>query len=543
MRLPTLIADSGKPLGEGLLLAVHAPFGTDETLSGFPDGLTLQVEQHPLVQSLLQVAGAGVHVVALIDRVGDDTWLLDIPGGQPAAMKLVSRWKQDMSSPRNLAGFLEEAHRRYPAAPLVLALEGHGAGYLPEIDRRQLTPSNVTEGGKFEWQYSDKEAAPILPAGFPILPAGFPILPVNHMPMSTYGLGLALKLARDKGVPMASVIHFDNCFNMSVEVLHTVAPYADYATGYNNYNFFTSGASYPKVFQNLQAAGSATAGQLALWFADEQHAHLQALVGHPIVAGVVQLSRMEGISQGIDGLSDALLDAMRNAPAGDRPAVLDLIQKAIELAQQYDSEPGWDLETPDQLTDICSFADRLSQLAGHLPAVQARAADLVKLLGGIKRHGDKAVPWLDDSGRIVWDFTERTLAMNIFLPDPVRTGQWDWRSTYYVDVNPDPSKPLVQPGVIEFLKVTNWVEFLVEYHKEVPFKAFHVGSIPLLPPTRPQGGYTGGKGGTGGTGGTGSKLGVRTVPPPAQRPRWPLGNLGQRMADWLKRSRGDGQPS
>lgn len=532
MQLPSLIAETGKPLGEGLLLAVHAPFGTDETLSSFPDGLSTNVEQHPLVQSLVQVAATGVHVVALIDRVGDDTWLLDIPGGQPAAMKLVSRWKQDMSSPRNLAGFLEEAHRRYPAAPLVLALEGHGAGYLPEIDRRQLTPSNVTEGGKYEWQYSDKEAAPvlpggypILPGGYPILPGGYPILPVNHLPMSTYGLGLALKLARDRGVPMASVIHFDNCFNMSVELLHTVAPFADYATGYNNYNFFTAGASYPKVFQALQSAGSATAHQLAQWFADEQHAHLQTMDAHPIVAGVVQLSRMEGIAQGIDALSDALLVALRNASPADRPALLDLIQKAIEASQQYDSEPGWELETPDQLTDICSFADRLMQYAGGLPAVQSAAADLVKLLDGIKRHGDKDVPWMDATGQIVWDFTERTLAMNIFLPDPLRTGQWDWRSTYYVDVNPDPAKPLVQPGVIEFLKATNWVEFLVEYHKDVPFKAFHVGSIPMLPPSRGKGEY-------------GGKPSDYTLPSPKPRLRWPLGRLGLRVAEWLQRGGG-----
>ncbi len=54
-------------------------------------------------------------------------------------------------------------------------------------------------------------------------------------------------------MPRLAAIHFDNCFNMSVEVLHTVAPHADYATGYMNYNFFTAGAAYPKVFERLRA--------------------------------------------------------------------------------------------------------------------------------------------------------------------------------------------------------------------------------------------------------------------------------------------------
>ena len=51
-----------------------------------------------------------------------------------------------------------------------------------------------------------------------------------------------------KGVRKPAVIHFNNCFNMSVEVLHTVAPHADFATGYGNYNFFTAGEPYPEVF-------------------------------------------------------------------------------------------------------------------------------------------------------------------------------------------------------------------------------------------------------------------------------------------------------
>lgn len=531
----------------GTVLAIYAPFGTDEVLSTFPEKATLSVETHPLVAAMKGVAAAGTQVVALVDRFDDDTWLVEVPAGAPEAIRFTPRWKQDMASHRTLTGFLLEVHRKAPGAAMVLALEGHGAGYLPELDRRLLTWKNTTEDGRFEWHFSDQDSAPVkssgdpvLPMGYPGLPMGYPGLPVNHSFMSTWALGKALSNAVKQGCPRPSVIHFNNCFNMSVEVLHTVAPYADYAAGYNNYNFFTSGAAYPAVFQKLQAQGSASAQDLAQWFSDENHAGLAAKGHHPTVGGVVHLARMEGIATGIDSLSDALLDAMRSASLADRPAVLDMIQKAIEMAQQYDSEPGWQLETPDQLTDICSFAAALGSVASSFPAVQSAAWTLVKLLDGIKRYGDRDTPWLDDTGTITWDFTEKTLAMNIFLPDPVRTGQWDWRSTYYVDVNPDPSKPLVQPGVIEFLKATNWVEFLVEYHKEVKFKSFHVGSIPQLPPFN--GKYDGGsKPPT--TGGTPPAGGGGTTVPRQPRFRWPLGRIGIRLSVLLSTDKPGDQPA
>jgi hypothetical protein len=66
---------------------------------------------------------------------------------------------------------------------------------------------------------------------------------------------------------------------------------------------------------------------------------------------------------------------------------------------------------------------------------------LASLLKDIKQYGDKGMPWMADEpheGQYVWDFTEPTLAMNIFLPDPLREGQWDWRSNYYIDTDPQP---------------------------------------------------------------------------------------------------------
>jgi hypothetical protein len=477
---------------DSVLLAVYAPFGTDSTLSSYPGAQQQPLTQHPLVRHLLQVAGAGVHVSALIDRVGENTYLVEIPAGEPGRICITSSWKEDMSSPLALAGFLQRAHACHPKAALVLSLEGHGAGYLPEIDRTKLTVGNFTAGGKITWTISGEGSpvlptgSPILPTGSPILPTGSPILPVNHMPLSTWGIGDALRRAQACGVPKVAVLHFNNCFNMSAELLHTVMDQAEYATGYMNYNFFTAGETYPDVFRQFSPSGSQTTRQLAASFALGNQKFLERKGNHPTVGASVQLARMKDIADGIDSLACELLKALRANPLGSAPreAVAKAIQTAIENAQQYDTSSGggFGLDTPDELTDIGSLALTLQAPSALPDEVRDAASALAELLTDIKRYGSNDEPWLDISVR--WDFkpgVEHDLAMNILLPDPQRKGIWDWRSPYYMDINPNRNLPLVQPHVIDFLKETNWVEFIDEYHKGVPFNGLLPASIPDFP--------------------------------------------------------------
>jgi hypothetical protein len=498
MNLPRLLPEKSadRDRSDSVLLAVYAPFGTDDTLSTYPDGSAQTLAQHPLYEGLLKVAAQGVHVAALVDRTDDDTWLVEIDAGRPEDVRVTSRWKQDMDSPRNLAGFLRHAHQSHPDAAIVLALEGHGAGYLPEIDHRALSTANITQGGEVEWRIGGKqsgpfagaghptlpEGSPLLVMGSPVLPMGSPVLPVNHMPLSTWGLGAALKAALEAGVPKLSVIHFNNCFNMSIEVMHTIAPYAEYATGYPNYNFFTAGQSYPAVFEKLRQAGSASSQQLAQWFAEGNHEVLAAKKNHPTIGCVVRLGRLHSIAECIDDLADALLAALRGA--ADRPAVVAKIRRAIILAQQFDT-PGasFELETPDELTDIYSLASTLLRFDFRPHPVHPACRALQDALKGIKLTSDKDEPWVAHGQvpPVIWDFSSPQLAMNIFLPDPILLGRWDWRSPYYLDVNPDPTQPLVQPHIIEFVKVTDWVDFLIEYHKETPFVGLLPAAIPEFP--------------------------------------------------------------
>jgi hypothetical protein len=148
------------------------------------------------------------------------------------------------------------------------------------------------------------------------------------------------------------------------------------------------------------------------------------------------------------------------------------------------------------LTDLMSLAVALQapDLALDPQTVVPAAQALQGALDGIRQYGDKDRPWLvpDDSG-IEWDFSSPNLAMNILLPDPDLRGLWDWRSPYYMAVDAESDRPLVQPHVIDFLKITDWVDFIREYHRGVAFAGLLPAAIPAFPafnasyePTRKQ---------------------------------------------------------
>jgi hypothetical protein len=486
-KLPTLLPESKRPDGtDSVVLAVYAPFGSDPQLSNFPDGMRKPIAQQPLVQQLRQVAKLGVHVSALIDLVDDFSYLVEIPAGLPGQMRVHSTWKQSMSSPYALEGFLRHTRQHHPCSAVVLALEGHGTGYMPDLDTAQITPASTSNNGQISWSIDPQTVTatngtagpPLLGFAYPELPVPSPDVPHPQLPMSTWALGSALQRAgRIKGAGKIAVLHFNNCFNLSLEVLHTVADHADYATAYGNYNFFTAGSAYPKVFGRLRAAGSATRQQLAQWFALENQSALSTPPFFPTIGGAVRLSRMRGIVAALNTLADAMTAELKS----NRNVALPAIRGAIMGAQQYDTGGGYELETPDQLTDVMNLA-RALQKQPTLPAsVITAAAALEKLLAGVKQYGDNLPTSVDTSVR--WNFSSDGLAMNVLLPDPALQGRWDWRSPYY---GVGPTVAAVQPHVIPFLAPTAtgkcpWVEFLIEYHCGVPF----VGLLRVLPPLFP----------------------------------------------------------
>ena len=470
----------------GVTLVVYAPFGTDAALSRYPDAAAVPVDRHPLVRHLAEVARCGVHVSALVDLYRDGSYLVEMTANSRAAPRITSRWKLEMDGIATMAGFLRYSRLKRPGTAIVLALEGHGAGYLPELDLSVLTTSNLTQNGSIEWHIANGAGAPQLPMGSPLLPMalplqpmGSPLLPADHAPLSSYGLGQAMALAQVDGGQRVGVVHLNNCFNMSAELLHTIAPYADVATGYLNYNFFTAGEAYPVVFDRLRRAGTATTEQLAHWFADANRDLLASKSHHPTAAGVVQLSRMPLIARRIHTLARALIKALDSATPAQRPGVVRQVRSALRRAQKYDNEGSPKLGPADEMVDICSLATELSAFEVNAVPVQKAARALRSSLAGIKAYGASGVPWSEPG--VHWDFSRPDLAMNILCPDASLRGLWDWRSPYYLQVRLEPGVPAVQPHQIDFLKKSAWVDFIREYHREEPFLGVLAAEIPHLP--------------------------------------------------------------
>jgi hypothetical protein len=467
----------------GVTLVVYAPYGGDVALTDYPDGPVGSVDKHPLVRNLADVAACGVHVCALVDLVGDGTWLVEFTAKRRKP-SFTTRWKQQMDAIEPLRGLISYACEKRPGTTLVLGLEGHGAGYLPEIDRNVLTAGQVTDDGSFEWHIGQESGAPILPMGSPLLPMGSPLLPmgspllpIDHLPMSTWALGEALKRGLKGQAGRLGVILFNNCFNMSVEVLHTVAPWAEVAGGFANYNFFSAGEAYPAAFAELKANGNtATTEQMATWLVEANGRLLREKSHHPTMGAAVRLSRMTQIATRVDALAKALIGALTEGDATHQREVAHKIRDAIRRAQQYDTHTPVRLEAPDELTDLRTLAHELADFDVNPAAVQAAALALGDALKGIKVYGDSGVPWIAPG--VFWDFSRADLSMNIFCPDPNLSGLWDWRSAFYLQPDADRQTPAVQPHVIDFLKRTAWVQFIIEYHRHEPFKGLRPALVP-----------------------------------------------------------------
>jgi hypothetical protein len=501
------MSDPSRLVATRTVFVVFAPFGDDAMLTFHPDSTTRDLLQHSLVRNLLQVARGGVHVLALIDRLDFPTALVRIPGGAADQIAVTPCGKLDMSEPQTLTWLLQTAHTWQPDADVVLSIEGHGAGFLPDLDEGVISEA-LNNSTDIEWRISSEGSRPlpktggvlpktggVLPKTGGVLPQAVGVLP--GMPMATHALARALSEAVSSGVPKLAVIHFCNCFNLSIEILHSIMPYARFAGGYPNYNYFTAGEAYPGVFAVLSPAG-ATAHELAHAFVKTNGDLLKSRTGHPSAGGMLKLARMKEIIEDLDDFADALLHALRSTRGKARRAVVEWIRRSIADAQQYDTSGDFTLEVrdsngvriSDQFTDIRGFAMWMINNAAAFHPTSKRFPHIIETAQALAFsavdmivYAESGRPWM--APRANFEFDHMRMAMNILLPDPMLEGIWDWRTPFYIDVNPDPAQPRVQRGIIDFLQVTDWVDFILEYHKGVKFKRFLPRPKPIFPVYNP----------------------------------------------------------
>lgn len=487
-----------RPISGAYTFVVYAPFGSDESLSRYDgDG---SLAKHPLFKALTTVAQQGTNVCAYIDLVGGPTWYVQGAAFAPALVQMPAG-KQDMEQPQCLADLLQRARGAFPGTPLVLSLEGHGAGWLPHLDRSQLSLAAAMDGGELgtlHWRVTPDggsavgraDGHPILGKGSPLLPVGSPFVATNHRPLSTMGLRMALQMGL--GNVRLAVLHLNNCFNLSFELLSTIQPFAQYATSYANYNFFSAGQRYPDVLRPLPAQPSAAL--LARRFAEQNDAVLPS-ADHPTTGAAIVLSRLPATQQAFTTLARALvaaLDAVATRPE-PRRVLVAAIRTALANARHYDTWDDTRLDRHDELIDLPSFARVLETFTADGGAV-ARAA---KVLGAtfkaltLLRYGVKGWPWhvphdgvvspfVGDPG-VLWNFEGQPYSLNLLCPDPDLENLWDWRSAFYLQTAPCAAQPVLCP----FMGSTGWREFIVKYHTppgaEVTEFVFRPARIPPYP--------------------------------------------------------------
>ena len=91
----------------------------------------------------------GIPVRTLAARLYTDelpALLKQFPPGKTAP---TMRTPDGVVAPETIA-IAEELASRHPEAAMVLCLEGHGAGFLPDIDRTRLNARQVTREGQLE---------------------------------------------------------------------------------------------------------------------------------------------------------------------------------------------------------------------------------------------------------------------------------------------------------------------------------------------------------------------------------------------------------
>lgn len=465
-------------------LVVFAPFGTDPKLARYSgtDRPATGLESHALFRALTLVARNGVNVCAYIDLEPGDgrTWHVWAPAFS-RTLNVRMAAKIVMESPYALSHLLDLARESYPGTRLVLALEGHGTGFMPHLNRDALTTDIATDGGKagrLRWRItgqtarlvredSSSSSPPLLGMGCPVLPFGSPFAPRNHFPLSTAGLQLALNDNLRLSNQKLAAVHLNNCFNMSIEVLDSIQPYAEFATGYPNYNFFTGGLAYPAVFGRTGA--TPTSGEIARRFAERNGAALPA--GHPTAGCTIDLARMPDVTRQFEGLARSLTAALRSsrpdAPA--RKVTAEKIRRALAevTVRHYDSVGDFRLDAQDELVDVRSFA-RACIRAEVDGAVKTAAGKLDAALGTLQVYGESGRPTVASDA--TWNFEGKELTMNVLCPDPQLLGLWDWRSAFYLHDPSDSRQRKVQPQQIQFMKKTGWRDFIIAYHEHLAFE-------------------------------------------------------------------------
>ncbi|MDM8520113.1 clostripain-related cysteine peptidase [Anaerolineales bacterium HSG6] len=357
---------------------------------------------------------------------GDSAYYLIQPDDNPYQrfkytedLNKFSKGELDTALPNTLVEFASWAQSQYPGKFTFLSLVGHGGGWGHPIYPGQ-------------GRHSDWGGGPTFTGGML-----WDAHPKNTMP--TEPMTGALKwLTMDNPL---DVIYLDSCLMSGVEVMSSIAPYAEYIIAHENLTW----AIYPYHDYLKQVDGNTQPEALAEHIAQSFIENLPT--NNPAQIGVIDTSRMPKVELTLDALSISLSHTLTTS----RSAISQSLIAAMHLEENED----WWINQNDDYVDAYDFA---TQLIAHddIPAnVKTDAQELQQAITEtmLVNHAKDGVAWPSYQAGYnhpqTWTLS-RLEGLSLYFPL-----EDDWRRPHYgADALPT------------FAGKTHWDEFIQAWHKD-----------------------------------------------------------------------------
>ncbi len=474
--LALLVGAAPATAHESHLLAIYVlAFDNNPTSTA-----NLTPQYQPTIQALLAATVGQPDKTALVladlDGAGD-TFILVIQNGQATPIVGLPNadgnlettlTEYDMSDGATLGGFIKWSRLTYPSEKTVLVYVGHGAPLVPKTDLSNLfsleaadTINPLPHHRGLNSNYTDYHPLSII---------------------SPYDLAYALKIGTDDGQSPLTVLDMIHCFSATIEQFYELYPYAETMTGSPNYTYMAP-TMLGQALTNLQASMSAaTMAKTIIHTYDE----VLPATEHPRIFVAIDSHQLAAVKHAWDITAYHLQQQF----VRDAAVTKNKISSAYNASAKYDTtfcEPqDWTLATPDALSDMVDFADKLTARFGAFSEVGV-AATMTKqhlqkaILAKVVQNGE---PWFAEvSPKPTWLFQGAGVALYtdfkaLFTTDGVNylSQQATWYTNTVTPINPQPYA-FIQNGY----QGTTWANVLAEFWDGQIIK-----TAPCLLPAFPQ---------------------------------------------------------
>lgn len=402
----------------------------------------------------------------------------------------------DVTDGKTLGGFLLWVKSSYAGQNYTLSYIGHGVPIMPDIEISTLSQP--------ERPASSVNLPPLptrIGANADVTDHTLTTSISGYNALSPNDLALALAIAAPVG-PRLAVLDVLMCFGGSVEALYPLAPYAEYLTASPNYAFFDPTMPGNALF-GLNSNPNPL--QMAQHILNSYHNQLPSS-DHPRILSVIDADQLNNLKTTWDSASNAIYANLLNPSQREvtRTALFNAYLESRKYDLSYCEPSDWELNAPDGLVDLRSFAHGLSQSFANLnPQVASFAAqtrDRIRNSSGnpmvvVYRLVDNDFPWFDPTPT-QWIFDgpnqlgidDDAAGLSLYadlqgLPVAGAT-ELSWQAHWYHDDDTQLDNPHPLAFLADMTHRNGWDEVFQEYWRDIEVQT--ALCTPSLPAARDQ---------------------------------------------------------